>query len=379
VDASAFTNGEDAVSFFKNNACRLARFVLVGEKTLNAPVMERIFKKKAVTAMEYSEDLLRQYKDHLVASGQIPADTVIDSKESLKKALLMQPTPKAAPAPVQKNASLDVKTAEIDLGQRVAKNEDMNNKIIEANGVRMDLEMKKLPELENKYKAAIEQLKELEGHFQEMRDLFAEKWGEGIFSLAIESTNAFLEKLNEVKEALKEVNAATPESAKGTGPFQQEPALWRGGMARSVFARVSAGEGFIPPGLVRNNLSALNALNSGTVMPSAKGFPIGRLSGPGGVDNIHTMLPRGSFVVSKRGMAAYDKAVTDRERFALGGLTGGSDGSVMQPQGMDEEFSMFELTINTQQGASTHQLYGPKETILTLKKQLEKENLTKLR
>jgi len=88
VDISAFTSPNDAVTFLRGNYCKTARFLLVPKGFSQAGVIQKTFRKAAVSAIEYTPELLNDYKNFLVLSGRIPADYQIGSKEDLRRAFL---------------------------------------------------------------------------------------------------------------------------------------------------------------------------------------------------------------------------------------------------------------------------------------------------
>jgi hypothetical protein len=93
IDASAFNTYEEAEQFVRQNRTRLARDILLNTESLSANVISMLassFHKNVVASVEYNEDTFKKYHHHLVMSQRIPADFVIDSKETLRAAFLYQ-------------------------------------------------------------------------------------------------------------------------------------------------------------------------------------------------------------------------------------------------------------------------------------------------
>ena len=154
------------------------------------------------------------------------------------------------------------------------------------------------------------------------------------------------------------------------------------GFASKTF--VSAGEGFVSPQYVRKNLPTLQALNAGNAVPIRGGaFPMSRFVGPSGIDNIETSLPRGSFVVSRKGMQAFEratKAISERQNYQTGGIVGGNaEPNITAASSKPEDKAMFELTLSLGNGGKrSYPLYGTHSVVKEIKDHLERENLTKL-
>ena len=92
IDASAFNSYDEAEQFIRQNRNRLAREVLMNTTNLNPNVVSMLasnFHKNVVASITYDEKLLNKYKAHLVQAG-LPADFVIDSKETLRAAFLYE-------------------------------------------------------------------------------------------------------------------------------------------------------------------------------------------------------------------------------------------------------------------------------------------------
>jgi hypothetical protein len=93
IDASAFNSYQEAESFLKQNRTRLARDILMHSDSMNPNVVAMLastFHKNVVAEIKYDENLFKKYRDHLISAGRIERDTVIDSKESLRKAFLQE-------------------------------------------------------------------------------------------------------------------------------------------------------------------------------------------------------------------------------------------------------------------------------------------------
>jgi len=91
IDASAFTSSKEAETFMTQHRTRLAQDIVVNESKLNPNVISVLankFRKNVLAKVNYDVPLFEKYKNHLVASGRIPKDFVIDSKETLRQAFL---------------------------------------------------------------------------------------------------------------------------------------------------------------------------------------------------------------------------------------------------------------------------------------------------
>jgi hypothetical protein len=99
IDASAFSSAEEAEQFMARHRTRLAQDIVLNESQLTPAVIDVLaykFHKNVVGSIKYDEDLFRKYRMHLQASGMIPKDFVIDSKETLRQAFLTEPVRKQA-------------------------------------------------------------------------------------------------------------------------------------------------------------------------------------------------------------------------------------------------------------------------------------------
>jgi hypothetical protein len=107
IDASAFTSYADAEQFLNQHRNRLAKYIVTKNGTVDQNVISYLasrFHKNVVPEIVYGSDLYDHYKMHLAATGNIKPDYVIDSKESLRLAFLME---KPAPiAPTKKEAKV---------------------------------------------------------------------------------------------------------------------------------------------------------------------------------------------------------------------------------------------------------------------------------
>jgi len=105
IDASAFNTYDEAEKFLSQHRTRLARDILMNTEGLHPSVISTLasdFHKNVVASIEYNESLLNKYRDYLVQSKRIPADTIIASKEDLKNAFLYEkPAVIAESTPVQ--------------------------------------------------------------------------------------------------------------------------------------------------------------------------------------------------------------------------------------------------------------------------------------
>jgi TP901 family phage tail tape measure protein len=156
------------------------------------------------------------------------------------------------------------------------------------------------------------------------------------------------------------------------------PRLHRGGQVKSVLAKVSAGEGFVPASFARNNPSLLNTLNAGVPIRGAGRIPVGTFRGPAGVDQIPTALPESSYVLSLRGMKALQRSMDMQPRkFKEGGLV--ENTSLGMPAATTEEDkAMFELKLQVGKEERTYPLYGSRSQVKEIKELLEREKRTQL-
>ena len=104
IDASAFATPNEFEAFLSRHRNRLAQDIVIAESKMTPEVVQVLaskFRKNVVASVTYTEPLLSKYRQHLIATGKISKDQVVDSKESLRKAFLMQPEPAAIPEPKQ--------------------------------------------------------------------------------------------------------------------------------------------------------------------------------------------------------------------------------------------------------------------------------------
>jgi len=101
IDASAFTSYKDAEQFLNQHRNRLAREIVIKDATMTPEVVSLLasrFHKNVVSSLDYNKDLFDNYKMHLVASGKISRDYVIDSKDALRMAFLVEKEQPKEPA-----------------------------------------------------------------------------------------------------------------------------------------------------------------------------------------------------------------------------------------------------------------------------------------
>jgi hypothetical protein len=160
----------------------------------------------------------------------------------------------------------------------------------------------------------------------------------------------------------------------------EEGQYWGGVIKRTlggiVPARVTKGEGYFPPGFTSKNLGLLNSLNSGKIV-SRVPSSIPTFKGPGGVDNIHTYLPRGSYVLSKRGMEAYEASVKK------GAQTFQEGGEVSEPIATSsasdyEKVGSFTIVVEKEGRSREFPIMGKVSVLKSLKSELEEDRLTRL-
>jgi len=136
IDASAFNSAKEAEQFLSQHRTRLAQDIIVNESKLSPNVIGVLasrYHKNVLSSVKYDEKTLSKYKMHLVASGKISQDSVIDSKEALRVAFLCDP--EAAPALEKKEEKkFDKAEAEKNLAVKVASackmGENINDEIL---------------------------------------------------------------------------------------------------------------------------------------------------------------------------------------------------------------------------------------------------------
>jgi hypothetical protein len=126
IDASAFDSYKDAERFLSQHRNRLARDILLNSEKMSpnvVSVLASTFHRNVVVSVEYNDELLKKYKDHLVQAGRIPADFVVDSKETLRQAFLYEKPVVSAEAPEIKEKKLDEKKIKEGFEQMVSERE----------------------------------------------------------------------------------------------------------------------------------------------------------------------------------------------------------------------------------------------------------------
>lgn len=258
------------------------------------------------------------------------------------------------------------------------KTKAVNERMREISKDRMQLELQLYAETEQRQKKEILYLEQLRKDYEALSKKVKEKVGKEAFEPLVESAKKAYDQIMDLADELTKLNGKKIH-VEIIQDITTDKKQYGGLIGSPLFTRVSSGEGFIPPSVAKQNMGALSALNQGSVTPSAKGIDISRFSGPSGVDNIKTVLPQGSFVVSRKGMQAYDNAVSERERFQMGGMVGGTDGvNVPGPEEDEETTARFDLVLRVDGEEQRYPLYGPKSTIDDLGSELEKRNLTRL-
>lgn len=194
-----------------------------------------------------------------------------------------------------------------------------------------------------------------------------------------------LDSLNDAKEAadqlarsLEQVRAAQV-SNQAAGATQVESEYYGGFAGYAPFTRVTAGEGFVSPDIAKRHRSALESINRGMAVPT--NFPVQTFQGPGGIDNILTSLPAGSYVISKRGMETMERARSrekERTGYQMGGMISNAPVTGAESRAADEPMSRFELTLVVGNEQKSYPLYGPQLVVDEVRRTLERENMTKL-
>jgi len=205
-------------------------------------------------------------------------------------------------------------------------------------------------------------------------------------NLNSQSIDAAITKANELHDNLERVATkivnVVVNYPKGKPP-EGDGKYWGGIIKKAqggiIPARVTAGEGFIPPGQVQNNLGSLNTLNSGRIssrIPSS----IGSFQGPGGVDNIHTFLPTGSYVLSKRGMEAYERSASKgAQTFQEGGeVATDTESPVVLTSTTEEPVGSFTIIVEKGGTSKEFPITGKISILKGLQNELEEDRLTRL-
>lgn len=93
IDASAFTSAKEFEQFMAQHRTRLAQDIVINESKITPDAIKILaskFRKNVISSVNYDKDTLEKYRNHLIASGKISNDYVVDSKESLRKAFSEQ-------------------------------------------------------------------------------------------------------------------------------------------------------------------------------------------------------------------------------------------------------------------------------------------------
>jgi hypothetical protein len=129
IDASAFSSGKEAEQFMLQHRSRLAQDIVINESKISSDVVSVLaskFHKNVVASVNYTADLLAKYKNHLVAAGKISRDAIIDSKEALRAAFLMEPVKQAPTKIANAPKPLSADQVQADLSLRASKSDDFN-------------------------------------------------------------------------------------------------------------------------------------------------------------------------------------------------------------------------------------------------------------
>ena len=142
---------------------------------------------------------------------------------------------------------------------------------------------------------------------------------------------------------------------------------------------VSSGEGYFSPQTVAANKSIISALNSG-ITTNRVPKNMSMFHGLSGVDRIPTYLPSGSYVLSKKGVEAYDKSMRKGViPFQEGGQVPslGEDSPTEAPANKD----MGKFTIVVQKNGKVREfpIYGKAGVLKSLRKELGEERLTRVK
>ena len=157
---------------------------------------------------------------------------------------------------------------------------------------------------------------------------------------------------------------------------------WGGVIKRAgggtVPARVTAGEGFIPPSIAMQNLNLLNTLNGGRSVPRIPSS-IASFQGPGGVDKINTYLPVGSYVLSKRGMEAYERSARQgAQTFQEGGEVVDTASPPILTSSTEENIGSFTIIVEKGGTSKEFPITGKISVLKSLREELEEDRLTRL-
>jgi len=265
----------------------------------------------------------------------------------------------------------DVKGA---LDKEKAANESLKQAIddrIEKEKENRENALESLKKIENAYDAIVQKAKDgilVNVKTEEARKYIEDNFLDPIFNDPTYVIKWRFEKLSG-DDPSKYTSSLGTESANYKGPSPVFKAT--GGL---ISARVSAGEGYIPPNQVLGNLNILNSLNGGSTtgaIPRA----ISTFTGPGGVDNIPTYLPRGSYVLSQKGMAAYERSM---QQGAQSFAEGGEVNEEMISEKEIPQVGSFTIRVEKEGVSKVYPIQGEISVLQELKKDLEEQKLVRL-
>jgi TP901 family phage tail tape measure protein len=219
--------------------------------------------------------------------------------------------------------------------------------------------------------------------FDRPSEVFKNQWED----LLSKMENKFKDFAKEIKSEISSLmsNLTNLESsiARSNNVSGANAKLYAGGVIKRAYggvipARVSAGEGYVPPGQTKGNLNLLNTLNGGRAVSHIPGG-IGQFNGTGGTDNIHTSLPVGSYILSKRGMQAYyESEAMGAKKFQSGGEVTNED-LMLETTGSEvPNIGTFTIRLDSGGTVRSYPVQGDISVLQRLKRDLEKERLTKL-
>jgi hypothetical protein len=249
-----------------------------------------------------------------------------------------------------------------------------------------------LEKIGKEHDAAMEKLRKgvenIEGAFTKLQILLAKiaiTIGDKIVGDKELILNVDREQLDAVEDTISEL-VGTPYTITMVGKYIPPPNLskpindYHGGLTLAnggmVPARVTNGEGYIPPSTAMGHLDALNTLNGGRATGSIPSS-IAKFHGPGGIDNIPALLPKGSYVLSTKGMAAYERSIAQG---ATGFQEGGEVNEEIMSSGEESksEIGRFTIVVQKEGVAKEYPIYGRPSVLRELQEELETERLTKL-
>lgn len=157
---------------------------------------------------------------------------------------------------------------------------------------------------------------------------------------------------------------------------------WGGEIKRAaggiVPVRVTAGEGIVLPDKAQRNLQLLNAINRGSIVSKVPEIS-GMFKGPPGIDNIQTHLPAGSFIISKRGMEAYEKSVNlGAQTFQEGGEVLPETPPIDQSEPSQQSVGTFTIVVEKEGVSKSFPVTGKISVLQSLRDELEEDRLTRL-